>query len=206
MPGNSSNIGSNSNESEAHSLRCEFRTINMLLALVTAINNEGRSILNVEPYHSYLSSILESPEPSAMSLLNAISAILVRDNEIVAVVSSHAGLSPGEPYQVVAISDLQSPPDAPHQNPTIQDLPDEHAIDRGELDEEMCRQIQDAREWHEVDFKGIQQSIGSFATLGNPDLKDKYFKMTDHHYIVAPTGTSHWQNIKEDSWYGLVTL
>jgi hypothetical protein len=68
-------------------LHTEFRTIILLLALVTATNNGGRSAL-VDAFEEEYYGALESAQQSTDTLiLNSAAAIIVRDTESIAVAS-----------------------------------------------------------------------------------------------------------------------
>jgi len=67
--------------------RNQFRLTSMLLSLVTAINNKGRSILKLKElsarsYHS----ALDKSQPYRDLMLNSITTVLVRNHEVVAAV------------------------------------------------------------------------------------------------------------------------
>jgi hypothetical protein len=188
------------------SLHSEFRTTIMLLTLVTAINNEGRSTLKTPARANDPTSlspgILDSPEPTAAVLLNALSAIFVRDNEVIAVVTNHTVPSQDAPlFRVLAMQDPKDS-DVPHKVSTEQATQDvRHPGDlSGDVSDE------DMREWHEVNFNAIRRSVERIAALANPDSKDEYFKEGDDEYLLIPEGRSHWPSVLKDSWYGLVVM
>jgi hypothetical protein len=59
-----------------------FGSLTMLLSLVTAINNGGKPILLIDA-PAYRGA-LETSQPASDVVLNAVAAILVRNNEIIA--------------------------------------------------------------------------------------------------------------------------
>jgi hypothetical protein len=62
-------------------LREEFRTLSTLLTLITALNHDGPATLNLKSEEP-----LESPNSPETIMLNAITAYMVRRDEIVAAV------------------------------------------------------------------------------------------------------------------------
>jgi hypothetical protein len=79
----------------------EFRSLSMLLTLVTAINNAGCPTFKLD---APIYRGLETYQPPKYLVLNAVAAILVRNREIVAAVG-HANNS------VVAVHDEHEPPE-----------------------------------------------------------------------------------------------
>ena|ERR1700735_1481752 len=79
----------------------EFRSLSMLLTLVTAINNAGCPTFKLD---APIYRGLETYQPPKYLVLNAVAAVLVRNREIVAAVG-HANNS------VVAVHDEHEPPE-----------------------------------------------------------------------------------------------
>jgi hypothetical protein len=95
----------------------EFRTLIVLLTLVTAINHDGHAILKQgqrEDYRAPLELRRRSSKLDKRLLLSAFAAIFVRNHEIIATAASEqpvdtpvspAGYSPSGVYQVLAMQD-----------------------------------------------------------------------------------------------------
>ena len=79
-----------------------FGSLTMLLTLVTAINNGGKPVLQLDApaYHG----ALETSQPTSDVVLNAVAAILVRNNEIIAATAQDT--------HIVALHDDDSTPDS----------------------------------------------------------------------------------------------
>jgi hypothetical protein len=86
-------------------LHNQFRSITMLLTLLTAVNNQGYPTLGKVTKGSAFQGVLEPPQPHREVLLNALAAILVRDTEVVAVVCDSYPPYSKTPLEVVAVCD-----------------------------------------------------------------------------------------------------
>ena len=95
----------------------EFRTLIVLLTLVTAINHDGHAILKQvqrEDYRAPLELRRRSSKLDKRLLLGAFAAIFVRNHEVIATAASEqpvdtpvspASYSPSGVYQVLAVQD-----------------------------------------------------------------------------------------------------
>jgi hypothetical protein len=151
-------------------LRREFRAIAMVLPLVTAMNNHGYS--NLEPSHGegtrHLHDILDKGLRNQLLALNAISTLLVRDAEVVAVTNS---VSPGNTS--IGVVSL-----------------DNDDRQEGQVSPDNFTQEQ-------IDALQVTMNNG-FTTFTNASPKDTYFKSNESTKVrMVPPGESYWARIIE---------
>ena len=169
---------------ERHS---EFQTLTMLLTLITALNGEGKAILDMQsaPALKYYPA-LEKCQTKSGLVLNAIAALLVREHEIVAVVGSKLPLSASDS---INIDGSDSPP-----NP-------EEPLNIVAFEEDSNIRFTD------IPFEDIKNSNGhtTFAALANRRDDDHLTSdNSDASSCILVKGTSHWLQISTTNpWHGL---
>src|ERR1700722_16860386 len=150
-------------------LHSEFRTITMLLTLVTSINNDGHPTLLAQRHAGNYRGPQETPQSNHGVSLNAITTILVRDTKV-----------------VTAIAHDPSPPSSSSSDP----LTHESMKPKEEMTYQVFA-IQADRQWDQL---GPQDTIDTIITLANHDRQDKYFKKCNSACFVVRVadGESHW--------------
>jgi len=141
-------------------LHKQFRSLIMLLTLVTAINSSGHPTLalGTEPYKAPL----EKDQPPHDLSLNAVTTLLVRDNENVATVVNKF-------YQVLVLQQ----PDSPKQDSDTD----------GELGSQGDEESSCAN-------GGSEESVGGITTIQNLPEHDQQINITNRYFFVGE-GTSH---------------
>jgi|ERR1700722_3575747 len=175
-------FGADPSEAEVtEPLHSEFKTLTMLLTLVTALNNSGHPTLLARKRDGNYRGPLEVPQSNRGITLNAITSILVRDTEVVAAIA-HDPNPPSEPYP-------SSSEDAkPEERMTYQVFA-----------------MQVDPEWDQLASEALRKPVPSVVTLANHDRRDQYMKQSDptRFVVQAPRGESHWPLISKESWSGL---
>jgi hypothetical protein len=180
--------GSKYSESESggEDVFAEFRRATILMSLLAAINSEGRQVLDPENYQAdrnfdAIPASLERTQPVHRLVSTALSMLLVRNNEVVAV-TTVADLDPG-------ILDPQgtSPPDNNLHDLAMREtspLSEADLARPGLVDFIAVRNP----EWD----KELKQSSGSPVNIWNEN--------PNAHYMVLPQGTSRWEAVSNDPW------
>jgi hypothetical protein len=167
-----------------------FRTINMILPVVTAANNQGHSTLN--PSHGSgpesLRDIFSKDQHHPAISLSAIATLLVRNGEVVAVTTLHSAPLVRE-FGVVS---SESTPNSRRQKDEGHDgevvtgeggnnaghIPGEHSDD---LDLDLGQ------------VNGLPLELGpGFVTFANASSRDGYFEDQSDKVREVNLGTSHW--------------
>jgi hypothetical protein len=86
-------------DGDVNNPHCKFRSLSLLLTLVSALNHDGHSILGtMEGTHGPV----DTPQTPIEMAINAFAAVLVRNNEVIAVLAS----SPHTPLKFVTLQDV----------------------------------------------------------------------------------------------------
>jgi hypothetical protein len=114
MPGNDSSLGLQGPQKAQAQAQMVFHTVLTLLILVTAGNNHGHSTLRKGKEEVGYYDSLESEtsvRPLRRDALNAITTLLVRNDEVVAATAHEPTVASA--YKVVAVKDEDCPEDPP---------------------------------------------------------------------------------------------
>jgi hypothetical protein len=68
----------------------EFHQVTVILSLLAAINSDGRQVLDSKPYEAdqnfdTMPALLDRMQPASRLVMTALSILLVRNNEVIAV-------------------------------------------------------------------------------------------------------------------------
>jgi hypothetical protein len=171
---------------ENASVFAEFRQVTVMLSLLAAINSGGRQVLDSKPYEAdrnfdAMPASLERTQPAHRLVMTALSILLVRNNEVVAVTAA-TDLGPGpETFNHRATS----PPDS-----NLQDLASREASLLPESD---------LAKPGLVDFIAVRNPEW-FNESNNSPLAKIWKDNPNAQYMVLPTGTSRWEVVLNDAW------
>src|ERR1700722_13257507 len=165
-----------------NALHSEFKTLTILLALITAINNSGHPTLLAKTCNGSYRGPLETPQPNRGITLNAVTSILVRDTEVVAAIAR----DPNPPPHVHPSPSPALPSTASSEAPMT------YKVFAMRVDQD-CDQV-------DPEPLGTAEKI---IAVTNTNHRDKPFNDHDRFVARAPLGVSHWPSIISDSWSGL---
>jgi hypothetical protein len=153
----------------------DFRSLLMLLTLVTSFNNNGIPMLKesfTEGYHPIFDTSL--PTPSRAIIINAVAAILITDGEVVAVAPCNG---PSYAIQPVTKGGISG-----------QDLPPDRVVWIGE----------DAT----IAFDGnLPTEIKGFVVVQNGNTNvNPTVPQRKQDYYLEPKGLSYFDLISNDNW------
>jgi hypothetical protein len=84
---------------DANDVRCKFRSLTLLLTVVTGLNNEGAPTLGSMEGSQ---GPLDDPQPPTRIAMSALASLLVRHNDIIAIMGSRAS----EQLKVFTVHDI----------------------------------------------------------------------------------------------------
>jgi hypothetical protein len=164
-------------ELHAEQLHAKFRTIIMLLTLVTAVNNGGQSILVQQQGPAKdLKIALDSANPTRDNTMNSVASIMVRNGEVVATAGHYTTNGSTTHVQVFAAQDGLKATD-PQQ-----------AADGADS---------------KINFP-IESA--SFTAIINPEKNFGKKRIGDGHYKEANQGKPHWDPILKEDWTSLLEI
>lgn len=154
-------------------LRKEFRNITSLLAVTTAINNRGVSILPYKKiYDEPYQTLLDTNLPTPILVTQAIAILNVRKHEVVATIVCDPNIKPTSVKRTNSTFNPET---------TLQIFA-----------------YAEQRDWEDIKFESF---LPTFTTFANPENDDEYFGDLDNttpmpHCTLVPPGTSHWELIQ----------
>lgn len=153
-------------------LLSQFRQATLVLMLLAAVNSEGRHVLNLcqDDDSNLIPASLERTQSTDQLVMNALSILLVRKHEIVAVTSA---TSPGREHV--------SPPDINLHDLAAREASPQNLPPTGSVDFIAIRNP----EW-----TSSKQLSSSSPWAQNPEAD----------YMVLPEGTSRWKNISQNPY------
>ncbi|KIM84798.1 hypothetical protein PILCRDRAFT_369556 [Piloderma croceum F 1598] len=177
-------------------LHREFRSLIMLVTLVTAINNSGEPTSR-NYYEPCNEVVLEKDLPSRHRVLNAAAALLVRNTEVLAVAAcdppphqpfpsahdanNNTASSPVQNYSYHLWAIQQDPKQVNYIYPTT------NKLDR--KDDEDCSPR----------FDDNDRRFSDITAVTKPDLQDEYIELVNN-------GKSHMSSVNFNDWGSLFTI
>jgi hypothetical protein len=182
----------NQSEPVAHNLDvfAEFRQVTVMLSLLAAINSDGRQVLDSKPYeadHNFdaMPASLDRTQPASRLVMTALSILLVRNNEVVAVTAAANGPGLRRASGIDSESHHLPPDNTSHL----------HAL----ASREASSPVSDLAAPGLVDFIAFRNPEWYKEANNSPSAKI-WKENADAQYMVLPRGNSLWEFILNDPW------
>lgn len=179
-----------SEESQSLRLYRAFRSIILLLTLVTTINGDGESILQSYTQTNFKPALDESSK-ARDNAMHAIATLLVRHGEVVAAIARNLyKSSASERLSVDVVAAVSGVPNA-----SLGSNGEEYYMDFDEV------------QYRASDVEGI---LSQFTAIGNPeesiDKKDRIGAASDSSFTRVSAGDSHFDIAKSGYWTPLFAI
>jgi hypothetical protein len=183
----------NQSEPVADNVFAEFRQVTVILSLLAAINSDGRQVLDSKPYEAdqnfdAMLVSLDRTQPASRLVMTALSILLVRNNEVIAVTA--AATAPGLRHAGGIINHPDS-----DRLPLHYSTSNLHAL----ASREASSPVSDFAAPGLVDFIVVRNPEW-YNESNNSPLAKIWKENPSAQYMVLPKGTSRWEFILKDAW------